>query len=57
MPGSGKTPPKPSELQTLFTEAPANLILASTELKLRLLKGKRQWRSAVRDDSSSVCNK
>lgn len=40
--GSGKMLPKPSELQTLFIQAPAKLTLASAELKLRLLKGKRQ---------------
>lgn len=57
MPSSGKTLPKSSELQNLFIEAPANLTLASAELKLRLLKGKRQRQPAVRDDSSLVRNK
>lgn len=53
----GKAPPKPRELQTLFILVLANPVLASAELQMGLLKGKRQRQSAERDDSSLLCNK
>lgn len=53
----GKAPPKPTELQTLFILVLANPVLASAELQMGLLKGKRQRQSAERDDSSLLCNK
>lgn len=53
----GKAPPKPRKLQTLFILALANPVLASAELQMGLLKGKRQQQSAERDDSSLLCNK
>lgn len=37
----GKAPPKPRELQTLFMLALANPVLASAELQMGLLKGKK----------------
>lgn len=37
----GKAPPKPRELQTLFILALTNPVLASAELQMGLLKGKK----------------